>query len=379
MHRWLEQDNVKPFVRLLCRILLTTLAAIFLAHAIPTFFTFFLPFIMAFLIASAMNPLISRLQKRLNATRGVLSVLMVAIALLCVAAIVGGFLYALGREIVSLAQNIDGIMEYLSQTIAIASDHLYWLLDYLPTDAEEVISGLVNGFMAWVQVMGTAFADAVITQTVAATARLGGGIVSIIIFIMASYFIMADYPRIAENLKNLFTKKLYKGYSTLKNAALSALGGYLRAQLLMAFVTFAISFVALLAIRQEFALLLALLLGFLDFVPVVGTSIVLVPWGIISIVGGSVARGIYLIALSLVAFLLRRVIEPKVVGSQMGLSPLMTLISIYIGMQLGGVLGLILGPIVAMIFINLYKAGLFDGWIKDIKAVLKIIQSWNIV
>jgi len=372
MQDWLQRDYVKPYVRLLCRVILTVLCLFVLTRAVPVIFAFFLPFILAFVVATAMNPLICLLQRKWKAPRAALSVLMVVLALVIVLAVIGGFVYALGREIVAVAQNIDGVMEYFGQTIQTVSVHLSWLTGYIPADTEEMLSGLMDGFTLWVQAQGTAFADTVITQTVNVTARVGGGIISVIIFIMASYFMMADYPRLSQKLQNFFTPKAYKGYSMLKDATLLALGRFLRAQLLIAFFIFLFSLAGLLIFRQEYALLLAFVFSVIDFLPLIGTSIVLVPWAIVNIVAGSVGRGIYLLAMSLALFLLRRVIEPKVVGSQMGLSPLAAIVSIYIGMQLGGVLGLILGPVVAMVFVSLYKVGLFDGWIKDINAVLNL-------
>ena len=372
MQDWLQKDYVRPYVRLICRVILTVISLFILTRVIPVIFAFFLPFILAFLVAAAMNPLICLLQRKWKAPRAALSVLMVALALIVVLAVIGGFIYALGRELVAVAQNIDGVMEYFSQTIQALSIHLYWLGEYIPADAEEMLSGLVDGFMLWVQAQGTVFADTVIVQTVNVTTRVGGGVISVVIFIMASYFMMADYPRLSQKLQNFFSPKAYKGYSTLKDATLLALGRYLRAQLLIASFIFLFSLAGLLIIQQEFALLLAFLFGILDFVPLLGTAIVLVPWGIVNIMAGAVSRGIYLLAMSLALFLLRRVIEPKVVGSQMGLSPLSAIASMYIGMQLSGVLGLILGPIVAMVFVSLYKVGLFDGWIKDINAVLNL-------
>ena len=377
MNYWFQQDHIRPYIRLLCRILLSIIVFFLIARLLPVFFSFFFPFIFAFLAASALNPLICILQEKWKIPRSILSILMVIVALLVVAGILGGFLYTLGREVVALAQNIDGILEYFSQTILAISAHMNWLLYYMPTDTEEILNGLMDGFLVWIQTQGTAFADAVITQTVAITTRVGGGVVSLIIFVMSSYFMMTDYPRLVEKLRALVTKKAYRGYAIFKNATLAALGGYLKAQFVMALATFAVSLVAFLIIGQEFALLLAVLMGVLDIIPVIGTSIVLVPWGIINIIGGAPARGIYLLALSLVAFLIRRVIEPKVVGSQMGLSPLMALISIYIGMQLGGVLGLILGPIVAMVLVSLYKSGVFEGWIGDINEVIDITKKWK--
>ena len=372
MLNWFEQDYVRPYIRLLTRILLTILAIVLLTQVVPILLTFSFPFVMAFIAAAAMNPVICLLQKKLNAPRSALSVLMVLVALLLVASVIGGFIYAIGREVVALAQNIDLILEYLGNTVTAISVNLYWIAGYLPADAEEMLAGVLDGFMVWMQTHGTAFADTIITNTVNATTRIGGGVVTLVIFIMSSYFMMADFPRLAATVRKFFSTKTYKGYVTIKDATLSALVSYLKAQLLMAAVVFVFFLVALLIIQQDFAFLLAFLFGMIDFLPLVGTAIVVVPWAIVTIVAGEVGLGVYLLAMSLVAFLLRRMIEPKVVGSQMGLSPLTALASIYIGMQLGGVLWMILGPIVAMILVSLYKVGLFNGWIKDINSVLAL-------
>jgi len=372
MQNWLQKENVSPYVKLLYRILLTVLVVLVLAQLIPLVLTFFLPFILAFIVASAMNPLINLLQKKFKVPRGALSVLMVLVTLLGILAIVGWFVYALVRELVTLAQDIDGVIEYFNQMVQVLSIPLYWLTEFIPADAEEMLSGMLDGLTLWIQSAGTAFADTIVIHTVSVTTRVGEGVIATVIFIMSSYFMMADYPRLSQKMQKLFSPKAYKGYATLKDATLTALGRYLRAQLLMAFFIFLFSLIGLLIIGQEFALLLALLLGVLDFLPLVGSGAVLVPWGIVTLLSGSIGRGIYLLAMSLALFLLRRVIEPKVVGSQMGLSPLTALASIYIGMRLGGILGLILGPIVAMIFISIYKAGLLNGWIKDINAVLNL-------
>jgi len=297
---------------------------------------------------------------------------MVAFVLLSVLAILSGFVYALVREVVALAQNFDTIIEVLDQSVQIIMVRTYWLLDFLPTDTEDMLSGLVDGFMAWLQAEGAALADSVIVNTVNVTIRIGSGVVSVVIFIMACYFMTADYNSLTEKTRKLFSVIGYKNYGTLRDATLSALGRYLKAQLLMAFAVFIFSLIGLLIIRQDYALLLAFILGVLDFLPIVGTAIILVPWGVVSIITGSMGHGIYLISMSLVIFILRRIIEPKIVSSQTGLSPLIALSSIYVGMRLGGVLGLILGPIIAMVFVSLYRGGLMDGWVRDINAVLDL-------
>ena len=376
MRNWLNDRSIQPYIRLLLRILLTGFAILIIIHVTPTVLSFLLPFILAFAVASAFNPLICFLQKKWSAPRGISSVFMVVVTVLFVASILGGFIYALAQEIIILAQDIDGVLEYFSDSIETLSIQLHWMLQFLPADTEEILTGIMDGFMAWAQAQGAAFADTVIVRTVNATTQIGTGVITLVIFIMASYFMMADYPRLSEKLRNLLiASRVYDSYNTFKNAVFSALGKFLRAQLLLAFIVFILSLIGLLIIGQNFAVLIAFILAILDFLPLVGTAAVLIPWGIINIVTGYVPRGIYLIAMNLTIFILRRIIEPKVVSSQTGLTPLVTLVSFYFGLRLGGLIGLILGPIVAMIIISVYKAGLFNGWIKDINDVIALLKG----
>ncbi|MCL2016575.1 MAG: sporulation integral membrane protein YtvI [Defluviitaleaceae bacterium] len=372
---WLRQENIKPYARLLARIILTAAAVLLLLLFVPLILGFFLPFILAFFVASLANPLIGLINRKLKIPRGVMSIVMVSIPLLLLAGLLGWVIYLLVMQIIALAQNIEIIVYTLDNVVTVITTSFYWISSYLPTDTEQMLTGILDGFWLWLQDSGTTFADTMLTQAATATGRIGIGVVSVVIFILASYFIMADYPRIIETIKSISHKSIHSQYSTIRNATLSAVGGYLRAQAIMAFVTFVVSLIALLVIQHEFALLVAVLLGFVDFLPLVGTSILLVPWAIILFITGDIFLAVYLLALSSVAFLLRRVIEPKIVGTQMGLPPLSALVSIYIGLQLMGFAGLILGPIIAMVLVSLYKAGIFAGWIADITAVVEQIRN----
>jgi len=370
MFAFLQKEHVRPYIRLLKRIVITSAALITFILVLPLFFRLFLPFLLAFVMAAVFNPIVCIMQSKWKISRVVSSILLVAVALLLILALIGWFVYALAREIVGLAQNIDGIMDGINNSIAILNDNFLWMLEVAPEGTEEMITGMTDTFMVWLQSQGTVFADAVIAQTINVTTNLGGGVISVVIFILSCYFITADYPRITTVLKNFLGPTIFEGYSAFKDASLFALGRYLRAQVLLALGVFVFSLIGLLIIGQDFALLLAFILGLIDFLPLVGTAVLLVPWGIIELVSGSTFTGIYLFSMSLLIFIFRRLIEPKVVSTQTGLPPLAALISIYIGMQFMGLIGLILGPIVAMIIVSLFKAGLLNGWIDDINAVI---------
>ena len=118
---------------------------------------------------------------------------------------------------------------------------------------------------------------------------------------------------------------------------------------------------------QSYAVLLALLLAVLDFIPIIGAGTVMVPWAVIDLFLGQFGHAVELMVIWGIICVFRRVAEPKAVGSQTGLSPILSLVSIYVGMQVAGVLGMILGPVLCMVVINVCKTGLFDGLTADLR------------
>src|SRR5699024_4253836 len=108
---------------------------------------------------------------------------------------------------------------------------------------------------------------------------------------------------------------------------------------------------------QEYALILALILALVDLLPLVGTIAVLLPWGIFEWIIGDPSKGVFLVILGIGFFLFRRVTEPKIMGTQTGLHPLLALIGIYVGIEVFGLWGALLGPLVMVILISIIRSG----------------------
>ena len=128
-------------------------------------------------------------------------------------------------------------------------------------------------------------------------------------------------------------------------------------------------------IRQPYGLLLALGLAVMDFIPIIGAGTVMVPWAFIALFMGDYSTAIEQMVIWGIIALFRRVMEPKFVGDQTGLSPILSLVSIYVGMQLGGVLGMILGPTVLLIVLNLGAMGIFHGLRLDVVAATRDVLA----
>lgn len=110
--------------------------------------------------------------------------------------------------------------------------------------------------------------------------------------------------------------------------------------------------------------------------PIFGTGTVLIPWAVFKLLSGDLRYAVGLVILYLVTQLVRRVIEPKLVGDSIGINPLVTLVFMYVGYRLSGVLGMILAVPIGAITINFYKAGVFDGAINGLKEALNDFLKW---
>jgi len=375
MSEWLRHERVKLYGRLLARVALFGLGLWLIIRLAPVFLSYFLPFILAFLMASVIYPLVNLLHKKVNIPRRTLSLLLVVLVFFSVGTLIGSFIYSLVRQTVSLARNIEDYLDYVNMSFDILSANLKWLLDFIPGDTEVIVTDLIDAFLMWLRDISKSIADYAIANTVPITTSLGSGVVAVVIFIMAAYFITADYSRLSAQFRKIIGSRVYGGYDMVRSATVFALGRYIRAQLLLALIAFCYMLAGLLILRQDYALVIALILAIIDFLPFLGTAVILVPWGIICIVGNFTYKGFFLLALSASFFIVRRLLEPKIVSQQTGLSPLATLFSIYAGMKLGGVWGMIGGPIIAMVAVNVYKAGIFDGITKDAKDVAADIMQ----
>jgi sporulation integral membrane protein YtvI len=145
--------------------------------------------------------------------------------------------------------------------------------------------------------------------------------------------------------------------------------GFVRAQLTLIGMTFIIVLIGLLILKVKYAFLIAFIIGFVDLIPYLGTGFVFFPWIIVSFLIGAKNLAIGLIILYVLVVIQRNIIEPKVLSSNIGLDPLSTLIAIYLGFAIFGVLGLIIGPVMLIIF------KMFYGIYKDGKSVKKIDEK----
>ena len=176
-------------------------------------------------------------------------------------------------------------------------------------------------------------------------------LVGILVSIITCCFMTADYPNIRDFILNQFTEEKAKKISQAKHLIFSFLGKMGKAYALILTITFielavGLSLLSVLNIYTGgYIVIIALLTAIIDIIPVLGTGSVLIPWSLISIITGNYALGIGLLVMYAIITVIRQVIEPKLVAGQLGLPPFLTLMAMYIGSQIFGVLGIFLLPL----------------------------------
>ena len=375
----MDHSNKMLYQRLLLRAVLALLLSLFTFILLPQLIKLLFPFVLALIVAVTLNPVVNRINQKLGISRQIIAVLLDLLVFLIVASLISILVYSAVNEAVSLAGYIQLNWDDIAAKLDGWANSFDWLNNLLPSYGMDLLSNLEDNITTFLQNTGKDILSSVINAATAFTTKTGNFFVNFIMAILASYFMISDYNLIMPAAKKLAGKKTGTYFSIIKNSAVSALSSFLKSQLLLALFAFVFMFFALIIVKQPYALLIALFLGFIDLLPIVGTVAVLIPWGLLELAGGSTNKALYLLSIGIAFFLIRKVIEPKIVGSQTGLHPLAALLSTFIGLQFSGVWGAVLGPVVLMVIISIFKTGIFDNTISDINAVFnhisRILQS----
>lgn len=183
-------------------------------------------------------------------------------------------------------------------------------------------------------------------------------LISFIVYLIALFLFMLELPLLKAKMYNLLTKETAEKVSFMNRRLADVLLGFLKAQFLVSLLILAVSLVGLFLITPEVAIMMSLIIWIVDLIPIIGSIIILGPWALFLLLAGDTSLGIQLAVLAIILLAVRRIVEPKVMGQHIGLSPLATLIAMFIGLKLLGLLGFILGPLLFIAFNSAKEAGI---------------------
>ena len=362
---WPERGRL--WFRLGLRLLFVLLACWAVTALGPTLLSLFAPFLLAFLAAWALSPLVRWLHGKLGLSRNILSLALLLLVFAALGALLWSLFTGILREVVSLAGNWEALVASLQSVV----DRLGILFSrgmaHLPASARATADSLVEQFFQWLETVIPRFLTAVVDKGTSLVTALPSFAVASIVFVMARYFIVSDFPHLRTSLADRLPQGPRYVLSLVRRAVSAGFGGYIRAELILSAGVFVILLAGFFLIHQPYALLLALALAVLDFIPILGSGTVMVPWAVIDLFTGQLRHAVGLMVVWGLVALFRRVGEPKVLGNQAGLSPLLSLASVYVGMQAAGVLGMVLGPVLCLVVLNVLRSGILDNVTADIR------------
>lgn len=334
------------------------------------------PFLLALLPVWWLNPAVTRLHDRLGGPRGLW------------AALLNGLLFS------GLLGGLVLLGSWLARELHHALDHWPAVLDALSALFSR-LEGLFSAFTGplvrrELPLLGTLFEQVTQRLQITVPALLGGWVtklgtaamalpglaVGAIVFFLSCCFLLSDYPHLSQLSTRAMGPDATGLLRFIKHTASGALWGWLRAQFFLALGVFCLLLLGFFLFRQEYILLPALLLTLVDFLPLLGAGVALLPWAGFCFLSGTPQRGVELLILWGAVSLFRRVAEPRLVGKQTGLPPILTLVGIYAGMKVAGVLGMILGPILLLVAVELGRAGVFDPLRRDLKSVRQQLRQF---
>ncbi|MFB1051906.1 sporulation integral membrane protein YtvI [Paraliobacillus sp. JSM ZJ581] len=315
-----------------------------------------LPLILAFLTALCLNPFIHWLQFRFKLNRKV-SVIIVFLIFVLITGVLGTYVIAsVVTHIVNFVENTPTYINQIMDKFVEWQTQMENMMEDLPAEfITEIRDGIANNI--------TNFSDTIKSQLqvekiAGIVATIPEYLVSLLVYLIALFLFMIELPVLKASVYRYLTDATAEKVHFMNTRLSNLILGFLKAQFLVSIIIFIVTLLGLLLIVPQYAIIMSLIIWAIDFIPIIGSIAILAPWSLYMYITGDLVMGTKLAILAIILLAIRRTVEPKVMGQHIGLSPLATLIAMYIGLQLFGFLGFIIGPLVVIGFNSAKEAGI---------------------
>ena len=354
------KQETKAYCKALTNIILALIGLVLLIIVLPRVLSFFMPFVVAWIIALLASPMVKFLEEKLKIRRkaGTACVIIAVIALIV---LIGyGVAAFLIDQIQGLRHDLPDIWEGLQLQIDEISRSFSRLFASLPKDVQEswayFFENVENSLGEWVAGLGTPS----MSWLGSMAKQLPNLFVAVIMCLVAAFAFTAERANMRNFMQDYMPETMKKYWDMIRVSLSSAVGGYLKAQLKIECWIYLIVAAGLLILRISYAPVLAIFIAVLDFLPVFGTGTILWPWIVFEVFGRNYKLAIGLALIWGVSQIVRQVIQPKIMGDSMGMHTLPTVFLLYIGYKVSGIFGMIIAVPIGIIFVNMYQAGVFD-------------------
>lgn len=359
-------------------IYLITIALVIIV--LPKAINFFLPFIIGWIISLIANPVVRFFEVKIKFKRKAMSaimiVLIIALIILAGYALVSlfitqgiGFAQSMPEKWAVWKENLDDWSRTLNNNLPVKMRDS---LSSLGTKIEESITSFISSIGA-----NSNLAQTAITTVSSKIGSIATVLIGIIMCVLSAYLFTAEHNNLAVSIEKHTPKGVYIKLQAAFRGLKKAVSGYIKAQLKIEFWVYIITLIGLIILGVDYSIIIALAIALLDILPFFGAGLIMVPWGVIHILNAHYFLGIGLLITWGVGQLVRQLIQPKLIGDSVGLPPLPTLFSLFIGYKLLGVFGMVIAVPIAMIILALYEEGVFTTLVSSVIILRKGISDFR--
>lgn len=316
-----------------------------------------IPLILAFITATALEPLVRLTHQKTKLSRNV-GVLLVFLLFLALMLLIGYVITTkVVTEVIRFVENIPIYIYTLNDVWQSLQVGLNNLSHNIPKEFVAEISNQIDQFINNTRLELLTYVN--VENVKSFFTYIPFFLVNTLVYMIALFFFMADLPTIRRKFYSYMKDETADKVGFMLGSTTSFFKGFMKAQFLVSIVIFVVTLAGLLMmVKPGLAVVMSLVIWFIDLVPILGSILILAPWALYQFIMGDVVLGLQLSILAAVLLIIRRTLEPKVMGTHIGLSPLAALISLFLGIKLFGVIGVVLGPLAVIIYKSAKNAGI---------------------
>lgn len=355
----MSQDT-RSIVKAVTNLLLSLIILLLCIFLVPKLVVLFMPLIIGWIISCVANPLVVFLESKIKIRRNAGTVVVIVAV---IAAVIG-----IGYMACSvLVRQIYGFVREMPEMWDVFMNDL----NKISVLANQYVGNIAPNLTEFFNNIGTSIGEAIANlpskldlHTFDGMSTMVGNIaslaISVIMTMLSAYFFIADREWFYDKLEKTIPEGLSKKYDVFYDSIKHAVGGYFKAQLRIEIWMYILMLFGLTVLRVRYALLIALLIAVIDILPFFGSGIVLVPWAVVELFGGDYVRAIGFMVIWGAGQLFRQLIQPKIMGDSIGMQPIPTIILLFLGYRIAGVIGMLVAVPLGIIVVNMNDAGFFD-------------------
>ena len=322
--------------------------------------------LMPFLLAAVISALVSPMSEWISKKTRIPKKLTSAVVLILLFSLISALLYlAISRligELGDLLARLSEDPELIGNTLSSLVDrvtgngsHFSFLQSVFESESLKSLGIDLSGLLQ--NAVGSLISSLTSALPVAAISLIKGipsWILFVIVLLIAAYYFSSDGESVGRGISSVLPTKWRARLPLIKEKFKRTVTGYVKAYLLLMLLTFLEMMIGLTILGVEYAFIMAIVISVVDVLPILGAGTVLVPWAIFACLTSNTPLGVGLLILYAVTLIIRQIAEPRIVGSTLGIHPLATLASVYLGLRLIGFIGIFIGPMAAMLLREMF-------------------------